>query len=293
MSLLLFDVQLAPSAIPLVSNRWCVEFRWLQDNSSQYLPKSHKLYVWLTFGYCDGKRNFRKFFSVSCGVLVWHEFQWVLRILYQGTVSVIVPRFKSFAEDFVLYHYQVTIHFCSQRWSLSVSAEVSMNTVLPFFVSPLLKHYFPNLSSLFQKNVRGHAPPDPLELLWRVVTKQECFSFDLLCSFSLLVHGSPWPARHDLSASVSRVRACHFKVLLDLIVFPVSGMIRPILLISMLKTKCCWNMMTVLIQREVLSCPLYKWLTSPAGECCRFSLIWISALWAKFVKQWNRWRFIE
>ena len=85
--------------------------------------------------------------------------------LYQGTVSVIVPRFKSFAEDFVLYHYQVTILFCSQRWSLSVSAEVSMNTVLPFFVSPLLKHYFPNLSSLFQKNVRGHAPPDPLELL--------------------------------------------------------------------------------------------------------------------------------
>ena len=26
--------------------------------------------------------------------------------------------------------------------------------------------------------------------------------------------------------------------------------------------------MTVLIQRGVLSCPLYKWLTSPAGEFC-------------------------
>ena len=31
------------------------------------------------------------------------------------------------------------------------------------FVSPLLKHHLPNLRSLFQRNVRAHASPDPLD----------------------------------------------------------------------------------------------------------------------------------
>ena len=52
--------------------------------------------------------------------------------------------------------------FCSQNRFPLVFAEASMNTVLPLFVSPLLKHHLQNLSSLFQRNVRAHAPPDPL-----------------------------------------------------------------------------------------------------------------------------------
>ena len=52
--------------------------------------------------------------------------------LYHDSVSMIVPRFTSFVEDFVLCCYQVTILFCSQNRSLLIFAEVSMNTVSPF-----------------------------------------------------------------------------------------------------------------------------------------------------------------
>ena len=43
--------------------------------------------------------------------------------LYHGSVSVIVPRFTAFAEDFVLCCCQVTILFWSQNGSLLVFAE--------------------------------------------------------------------------------------------------------------------------------------------------------------------------
>ena len=77
--------------------------------------------------------NFRKFFSVSCEVLVWHGFhEW----------RELVPRQR--------------VGDCSEihvlRWGLCAlllpTKSPSMNTVLPFFVSPLLKHHLPNLSSL-------------------------------------------------------------------------------------------------------------------------------------------------
>ena len=44
---------------------WGVAVRWFHANSSQGLPNSHKQFVWVTFGFCDGSRNFRKFFSVA------------------------------------------------------------------------------------------------------------------------------------------------------------------------------------------------------------------------------------
>ena len=47
---------------------------------------------------------------------------------------------------------------------ISVFGEVSTNTVLPFFVSPLLQR-LPNLNSLFQRNVRAYASPGPLDYL--------------------------------------------------------------------------------------------------------------------------------
>ena len=48
-------------------------------------------------------------------------------------------------------------------------------------MSPHLKHHLPNLRSLFQRDVRAHDPPSPLDLSVK----------------------APWPACHDLSASVS------------------------------------------------------------------------------------------
>ena len=147
--------------------------------------------------------DIRKFFSVCCEVLVWHEFHWVARTCNTAPYRWLFRDPSLSLRTLCSVIIKSTILLCSQRMSLSVSAEVSMNIVLPFFfVSPLLKHHLPILSSLFQKNVRGHAPPDPLESLWRAVTKQECLALDLPCSSSLLVHGSPWPAGHDLSASL-------------------------------------------------------------------------------------------
>ena len=90
------------------------------------------------------------------------------------------------------------------------------------FVSPLLKLHLPNLSSLFQRNVRAHAPPGPPDYLWRAVTKQECLALDLPCSSRLRTHGSPWPACHDLSAPVSRMHTCHFRSALDLTMVPIK-----------------------------------------------------------------------
>ena len=84
------------------------------------------------------------------------------------------------------------------------------------FVSPLLKHHLPNLSSLFQMNVRAHASPSPRDYMCRAVTHRECLAMDPPCSsrlniFRMLVHGFPWPACPDLSESVSRMHACHFE----------------------------------------------------------------------------------
>ena len=51
----------------------------------------------------------------------------------------------------------------------------------------------------------------------------------------------PWPACQDPSASVSRMHACHFKSWLDLIIVPIFWNNLTDLLISMLKTNCCWK----------------------------------------------------
>ena len=79
MSLLLFR-RTARSAIPLVFARWSVAVRWFHDNSSQHLPNHNKLNVSITWVFSGTvSANFRKFFSVSCEVLVWHGFHWVAR----------------------------------------------------------------------------------------------------------------------------------------------------------------------------------------------------------------------
>ena len=56
----------------------------------------------------------------------------------------------------------------------------------------------------------------------------------------MLVHGFPWPACQDLSASVSRMHACHFKSWRDLIIVIIlcNNLSDAF---SMLKTNCCWN----------------------------------------------------
>ena len=51
------------SATPFVSDRWGVEIRWFHDRSSQDLSNSNEWSVLMTFGLCDGSKNFRHRFS--------------------------------------------------------------------------------------------------------------------------------------------------------------------------------------------------------------------------------------
>ena len=76
------------------------------------------------------------------------------------------------------------------------------------------------------------------------VTNRERLALAPPCTFRLkffrmLVHG--FPACQDLSASVSRMHACHFGSWLDLIIVPIFWNNFTDELISMLKTHCSWN----------------------------------------------------
>ena len=62
----------ALSAIPFVSERWGVHVQWFHDNSSQDLPNSKELSVWMTFGFLVGSRNFCSLFWISWEVFVLH-----------------------------------------------------------------------------------------------------------------------------------------------------------------------------------------------------------------------------
>ena len=139
--------------------------------------------------------DFRKFFSVSCEVLGLTRIPLSGENVYHDSVSVIVPRFTSFTEDFLLCCCQVTILFWSQNRSLLVFCGSKHEHCASVCVSPLLKRHLPNMSSLFQSNVRAQTPPGPLDELWWAVTKQECLALALMCSsrvfFFVLVQGFP------------------------------------------------------------------------------------------------------
>ena len=165
--------------------------------------------------------NFRKFFSVSCKVLVWHGLHRVARTCtttaYRWLFRDSRPSLRILCSAVIKSPY-----FSARRIDLFwFFAEVSMNTMLPFFcvstfeVSPSESEF--SLSEECASTCAFRSSGS----LWRAVTKQECLALDLPCSSRLLVRGSPWPAGHDLSASVSRMHACHFESALDLTMFPI------------------------------------------------------------------------
>ena len=161
----------------------------------------------VTFVFCNGCGTFRKFFSVSCEVLVWHGFRWVARTC------------TTTAYQWLFLDSRPSLRIlCSENRSLLVFAEVSMNTVLPFLVPPLLKHHLPNLSSLWEECASTCASRSSrLTVKGCNQTGMPCVGSSLFISFA----GSRWFADHDLSSSVSRMHACHFELLLDLIMFPI------------------------------------------------------------------------
>ena len=105
-----------------VSNRRGVEVRGFHDKTSHAFPSSIELSVYTTFGLCDGSKNFDYLFSVSCEDFVLTRIRLnplSSKILYHDSGPVIVSRFTSLIEDFVICRYQVT-NFSARTPTLSI-----------------------------------------------------------------------------------------------------------------------------------------------------------------------------
>ena len=55
-----FTLRTALSAIPFVSDLCGIHVQWFQERSSQALPNSKELSVYMTFGFLSGSKNFDK-----------------------------------------------------------------------------------------------------------------------------------------------------------------------------------------------------------------------------------------
>ena len=285
-----FTRRIARSAIPFVSERWGVAVRWFHENSSQELPNSQKKSVWMTFGFCDGSRNFRRLCSVSSEFLFLHGqdcIHWVARSCTTTAYRWLFRDSRPSMRTLCSAVYQVTILFCSQNGSLSFFAGVSLNTMLPFnrAVSASLRSSrwcewcasrwcesspkqnnnnasvfwclhvwsstFPNLSSLFQRNVRAHVSKSS-----RLIVKgcnqtgMPCVGSSLSMSSFLCAEPTVCPGLpcQDLSASVSRMHACHFELSLDLTMF--SGICWLIFWSWCRSRAAAGKMMAILVQRD-------------------------------------------
>ena len=87
----------ALSAIPFVFERWGVHVQWFQDKSSQALPNSRLLSVWMTFGFLVGSRNFIKSPAKILFTRVW-LYPLCCQVLYHHGISMIMSRLTSFIE---------------------------------------------------------------------------------------------------------------------------------------------------------------------------------------------------
>ena len=160
--------------------------------------------------FADGSRNFRKLLSVSWEVLVWHGYDcihWVVKSsLYHDSISMVVSRFTSFTENFVICCNQVTKVCCSKYcftsafparspWNLGsladlaikVFREVSTNTVLPWFW-----YHFRRTFRIWVLSVQVQALLCPLDYLWNPLTTMEDVPTDR-SHFSCHCSGIPAP----------------------------------------------------------------------------------------------------
>ena len=75
--MLSFILRTALSAILFVSDLCGVDVQWFQERSSQALPNSKELSVWVTLGFLSGPKNFCKIIGVSWEVFVLHGHNWI------------------------------------------------------------------------------------------------------------------------------------------------------------------------------------------------------------------------
>ena len=119
-----FTLRTALSAIPLVSDLCDVDVQWFQERSTQALPNSEELSVndfrfpiWLR-ELLQAPLCFLRSFCFARICLDPLSGQ----VLHHDCISVIVSRFTTFTENFVICCYQVTTIFCTRYGSTIASS---------------------------------------------------------------------------------------------------------------------------------------------------------------------------
>ena len=97
-----FTLHTALSAIPFVSDLCGVDVQWFQERSSQDLPNSKELSVYMTWGFLFGSKNFCKLLCVSWEVFVLHGYDWIHWVAKSCTTTA--------------YRWYCVIHFL--HWEL-------------------------------------------------------------------------------------------------------------------------------------------------------------------------------
>ena len=150
-------------------------------------------------------------------------------------------------------------NFWLQR-RLSVFAEVSMNTVLPFLCLHFLKRHLPNLCSLFQRNLRAHfSTSSRLTVTGCTQSRISCVGSSLYMSSENFSHvGSRFPAA-CLSGSVS-IGFPHACLSLRVVTGSDNG---PNFSEKIICWSRCWRQTAAgtddsLARHEARNCPLYK-----------------------------------
>ena len=200
------------SAIPFVSDRWSVLVWWSHDNSSQYLPNSNKLSVWITFGFCDGKRNFRKFFSVPCEVLVCHGL-WrelvprqrigdcsEIHILRKGFCALLLPSHHTF-----LFAEEISLGFCGRKHKHCASVFVYLH-----FWSLTFRIWVHSFSGMCEHSASRSTR---LFVFFKVCnqTRMPCVGSPLFISFAgsrFLVACLPWSVSIGFPHACLSLRVC-------------------------------------------------------------------------------------
>ena len=146
-------------------------YNGFHDESSQDLPNSNVLSVWMTFGFSDGSRNFRKLLSVSWGIFVFTQKR--LHPVSRQHKLWLFQDSPPFIENLVICCYQVTEIFCPKYcfanalparsprnlgsladFAISVFREVSINTALPGCLRDYQPSAFPSSSFVVSEVLR-------------------------------------------------------------------------------------------------------------------------------------------
>ena len=274
MSLLLLDVQLGLQCCLFLSDEGVV-IRRFHDNSSQDLPNSNKSFVQITFGFVTAPDTFVKS-SPSPVKFGFHKgyIHWIVR---SCTTAANWWLFR----DSLLRSTVFKSPISSVR---GVDLFQSLRKLVWTLCFHFLCHHFWSITfRIWDLSFRGKCEHMRLQVLensceglWQIGNALRWILLvHLVWKNRLLVYGFPWPA-------------CHFESWLDLIIVLIFWNIWTDPLISMLKTKCCWNRWQFWYDKKYwvvhYTC---DWLPiiGQSWSFTDFPLKWKSFFWAKHTMQ--------